>query len=168
MDPGSILFVLAMLVLAGAYVARPLSQQVASGLARAHPERSRLQAQRERLLDAIQELDNDHGMGKVPPDEYQQQRRQLAIKGANVLRQLDQLSDAAPETGLEAELEAQVAELKQQLVSPGSRVSASASDEPAGHLSADQARYCPACGTAASPGDRFCTNCGTALSEQGA
>ncbi len=168
MDPGSILFVLAMLVLAGAYVARPLSEQVASGLARAHPELSRLQAQRERLLDAIQELDNDHAMGKVPPEEYQQQRRQLTVMGANVLRQLDQLSDAAPETGLELALESRVAELKQQLNSPASGAPAGSPADVAEYSVADQSGYCPACGTAASPGDRFCTNCGTALSEQGA
>lgn len=179
MNPGSILFVLAMLVLTGAYVARPLSEQLAAGgLMRAHPQRSRLQARRERLLGAIQELDADHAMGKVLPEEYRQQRRQLLMLGAQVLRQLDELGELESQPDLEAELEARVGELRRELGSQepeagsGAQI-ADAAGQRAGTAdraerhSGSAAKYCPACGTAAVADDRFCSNCGTALPEQG-
>lgn len=173
MNPGSILFVLAMLVLTGAYVARPLSEQLGGGLVRAHPNRSRLQAQRERLLDAIQELDGDHAMGKVLPEEYRQHRRQLVMQGAQVLRQLDELDALEPQPDLEAELEARVAELRGELnnrgaVAIGSEPTLTAADAPAAVGSSHAAAgFCPACGTVAAAGDRFCSKCGASLAEPG-
>lgn len=146
MEIGSMLFILAMLLLVGAYVARPLSEPAPSGVGPANPKLSRLQAQRERVLDAIQELDADHALGKVLAEDYRLQRQQLAMQGATVLKRIDELASTASEPGLEAELEARVAKLKQQQPSD----------------------LCSACGTAAVPGDRFCSNCGTPLREQGA
>lgn len=152
MDLGSILFILAMLVLAGAYVARPLAEPTTRGIGPSRPQFSRLQAQRERILDAIQELDADHAMGKVLGAEYQRYRRQLVTQGAAVLRRIDELTGGPPADGLEAELEARVSELKQRLVGAQAEV-----DPP------QSAGTCPVCGAAAAAGDRFCSNCGTEL-----
>lgn len=143
---GSVLFVLAILVLVGAYVLRPLSEPAATGVGRPQPKLSRLQAQRERVLDAIQELDADHALGKVLTENYRGLRRQLALQGAAVMRQIDELEQASPQAGLEAELEARVAQLKEHQPQPA-------------------ASFCPHCGRPAVTGDRFCSHCGTALQE---
>lgn len=50
---------------------------------------SSLLAERERLLDAILELENDHSMGKVPEEIYEIQRNSLTKKAVNVLKSLD-------------------------------------------------------------------------------
>lgn len=189
MEIGSILFVLAIVLLAGAYLARPLAEPANPGVAPAHPQFSRLQARRERLLDAIRELDSDHAMGKVLTAEYQQHRRQLALQGAAVLRQIDELTGASPANPLEAELEARVAELKQQLSGrqpvggeprerrarwegqeqPAGREPPASRGHPGDRGQQERAAaYCPACSTPAVAGDRFCSNCGTALQEPGA
>lgn len=175
MEIGSILFVLALVILTGAYVTRPLAEPTAASVGPAHPQLSRLQARRERLLDAIRELDSDHAMGKVLPEEYRQHRRQLTLQGAAVLRQIDELTGGPAPEPLEVELEARVARLKEALAArphgrqglpsePGSAAAGAHAGDggepgPAGH--------CPNCGAAAKSGDRFCVNCGAALQEQG-
>lgn len=173
MEIGSVLFILAILVLAGGYVARPLREPaVSAGVGPAHPQLSRLQARRERLLDAIRELDADHSMGKVLPDEYQRHRRQLTMQGAAVLRQLDQLTGGPPADSLEAELEARVARLKQGLGSQSRTAAAERQARAPDHgqavdgAQARPAEHCPTCGAGVQADDRFCSDCGSALREQ--
>jgi hypothetical protein len=50
-----------------------------------------LLAQRENILAALQELDFDFTLGKVPEEAYQPQRSILVKRGAEVLRRLDSL-----------------------------------------------------------------------------
>lgn len=175
MEIGSILFVLALVILTGAYVARPLAEPTAAGVGPAHPQLSRLQARRERLLEAIQELDSDHAMGKLLPEEYRQQRRQLTLQGAAVLRQIDELTGGPTPEPLERELEARVARLKAGLAARPLGNGASQDEAHLGNGSEQlddngellPASYCPNCGAAAQASDRFCVNCGTSLQEQG-
>jgi len=60
-------------------------------------QRSTLLAERDRVLTALHELDFDYAMGKIPQEDYPEQRTVLLHTGAEVLRQLDVLSipDAA-------------------------------------------------------------------------
>ncbi|MGH2620910.1 MAG: zinc ribbon domain-containing protein [Anaerolineales bacterium] len=145
-DLGSILFGLAMLVLVVAYVMRPLA---AGGQAsQAGGQISSLQAEREHLLDALQELDLDHYMGKVLEKDYRPQRQALTQQGAQVLRRIDELQGPpGPQVSLEAELEAEVAKLR--AVPQPSR------------------QYCQQCGSRVLPSDRFCSNCGATQAELG-
>jgi hypothetical protein len=63
-----------------------------------------MQAERERILDPLAELDADWELGKVPEGIYHSQRQQLVAEGATVLQALeasaptarprDELSDA--------------------------------------------------------------------------
>jgi hypothetical protein len=142
MEAGSILFALAMLILVGVYLAGPLSNPAQRRTGKANGTLSALIAERERLLDAIQELEIDHSMGKVLGDGYHRQRGLLASQGAQVLRRIDELHGP---TDLEAELEAAIAELRGK-----------------------GAGFCPQCGKAVHITDRFCGSCGTELKEQGA
>lgn len=144
MDPGSALLGLAVLVLAAAFVLRPVLQPGQLIGQSGNQHLTQLQAERDRILDSLREIDLDHDMGKLLPEDYRAQREALASRGASVLRQIDEARDAgpapAPATELEAELEAAVRRLRR---------SGTAGD-----------RFCSRCGSGLQPGDRFCAGCG--------
>lgn len=87
---GSLLLFLGLLIVVSLIVAKPLFDEKASDL-HPHDQVSRWLAERERILDALAELDADWQMGKVPEDVYPSQRRQLVAKGAHALKQLEQV-----------------------------------------------------------------------------
>ncbi len=155
MEIGAILFSLAMTLLVAAYVLRPLSPSERGGTRDTSRELSALMAERDSVLDSIQEIDMDHSMGKVPEQDYQRQRSSLALEGAEILRLIDELqSDGAPDESA-MELEAAVAQLRRKSSSAGIQKNG---DE----LSV----ACPTCGESIYHGDRFCSNCGATLEEQ--
>lgn len=143
---GSVLFGLAMAVLVAAYVLRPVA---AGGQgSQAGGQISSLQAEREHLLDALQELDLDHYMGKVLDQDYRPQREALTLQGVQVLRRIDELRvSSGPQDGLEAKLEAAVQELRT--------------------VARSEARFCHQCGSRVLPADQFCSRCGAAQQEPG-
>ena len=152
MEIGAILFSLAMLLLVAAYVLQPLSTSGRGGYRDTSRELSALLAERDRVLDSIQEIDTDHSMGKVSEQDYQNQRSSLALEGANILRSIDELKrDGAPDESA-MELESAVAELRGKSSAPNSQKNTQGS--------------CPTCGEAIHLSDRFCSNCGEALEEQ--
>lgn len=55
-------------------------------------EVSALMAERDRLINALQELDFDYALGKIPEEDYPAQRAVLLQQGAEVLRELDRLT----------------------------------------------------------------------------
>ena len=158
MEIGAILFSLAMLLLVAAYVLQPLSTSVRSGYRDTSRELSALQAERDRVLDSIQEIDMDRSMGKVAEEDYQRQRGSLALEGAEILRSIDELQrDGAPDESA-MELEAAIAELRGKSSTPNSQIAKA--DSNFGESA------CPACGEAIHSEDSFCSNCGEALEEQ--
>ncbi len=194
MDIGAILFSLAMLLLVAVYVLQPLA---GSGRGRdrdSGQEFSALQAERDRVLDLIQEIDMDHSMGKVSEEDYQRQRQVLAIEGAEILKTIDKLQqNGTPDKSaieLEAavaqlrgkssvtsmELEAAVAELRGTSSVTSMELEAAAteargkSSTPGPQIAQSSSdpieEACPTCGERILHGDRFCSNCGEALEEQ--
>ena len=101
MDFGSILLLLSLLILVGLFISRPFFERrrvVVDYESDPHDhERSTLLAERDRVLIAIKELDFDNAMGKIPEDEYLDQRELLVQNGANILRQLDTLQGSPTE-----------------------------------------------------------------------
>lgn len=89
MDLASGLLFLALLLLVALFVARPLLQETEQ-LDEHNEAADSLAAERERVLDALAELDADWELGKVPEDIYRGQRQQLVAEGAAALRQLEQ------------------------------------------------------------------------------
>lgn len=88
MPIGSILLILALAVLVALIVARPFWETQGTSWADAK-EPSVLLAERERILEALVELDFDHQLGKVPEEIFASQRASLVNQGARVLKQLD-------------------------------------------------------------------------------
>jgi len=148
MDIGSILMGLALVLLVIAFIGRPLV--VKSGLAVSVEDRqlSELQAQRDRILNRLQELDMDFTMSKIIEIDYRLERQSLMLEGSDVFKAIDSLvgSSARPVMSVspEDEVEAAVARLRGK--------SATAIDG-----------YCPSCGSEVQKGDAFCTSCGTSL-----
>lgn len=148
MDIGSILMGLALALLAAAYIGRPLV--VKSGLAVSVEDRhlSELQAQRDRILNRLQELDMDFAMSKIIEEDYRVERQTLMLNGAEVWKAIDLLGGSSPSLvkniSPEDEVEAAVARLR-------------------GKTAIIAGGYCPSCGTEVQMGDAFCTSCGTSL-----
>jgi hypothetical protein len=114
MDLGSLLLLLALLLLAALFVARPLLQPEDDEAG--EPASSSLQAERERILDALAELDADWELGKVPEEIYRSQRQQLVAEGAAVLQALEASVPIAGRQELsDAKLDALIAAHKAKL-----------------------------------------------------
>ena len=98
MGLGSIFLLLAFFVLVVLFISRPFFEKKKSSAAHAsasidHDLSSAL-ADRDRILNTLHELDFDYEMGKVPEEDYQQQRQILLEQGVLTLKMLDSLKQA--------------------------------------------------------------------------
>ena len=154
MDLATILIGLALILLVGAYLARPFLDRTSVRVTAVDHERSALLAGREHVLAALEELDMDHTMGKLDEQDYRQQRAELLGEGADVLRRLDQLEPPAGPVQPTTEPADQVIadEIERQV----EQLRAMSKATPSG-------AFCPACGQKILAGDRFCTQCGEPL-----
>jgi NADH pyrophosphatase NudC (nudix superfamily) len=178
MDLGSLFLILALLVLVGLFISRPLFdyQEAAPELsAKSYDhERSALLAEKDRILNALQELDFDYALGKIPEEDYPGQRAYLLQRGADTLRKLDMVQpDGYQEQDeVEARIEAAVATRRAERASatPTRGVSASVAspDDALEVMLANRRRvrqdkssgFCPQCGGPMQKSDRFCPRCG--------
>ncbi len=151
MDIGSILLGLALVIAVAAYIIRPVVQGGGEEITEVDHRLSELQAERDRVLTRIQELDMDFAMGKLLEPSYRSQRNELMLYGAEILKELDSLvgleTGAAEPVSVEDEIESAVARLR-----TGATAATSAS--------------CSSCGEPVQEGDRFCTHCGTPLKQE--
>jgi hypothetical protein len=92
MNIAALFFTLAVLILVGIYLYAPFTQRRARRVTEDEHERSTLMAERDRVINALQELDFDFKLGKIPPDDYPAQRATLLQKGADILRKIDDLA----------------------------------------------------------------------------
>lgn len=178
MDIGSIFLVLGLLILVVLFISRPLFERTATVVSQEEHELSSLLAERDRILTALQELDFDHTLGKIPEEDYPSMRTALLQQGADVLRKLDAYGSEVAESDVEARIEAAVAARRADArrLSPaagnggGARV-AEADDDLEVLLanrrrarSEKSAGFCPKCGGPVQKSDRFCPKCGKTLS----
>lgn len=153
MDLTAILIGMAIALLAGTFIVRPLADQRHERLEIADHRLSSLQADQDRILTLIEELDLDHAVGKVLDKDYHVERSRLMRQGAENLKVMDELMRDSPladepggrERSLEDELEASVAKYRRSM----------------SHTGHD---FCGNCGEQILIGDRFCVACGTKLS----
>ncbi|MBN2045003.1 MAG: zinc ribbon domain-containing protein [Anaerolineales bacterium] len=160
MDVGSILLLLALVVVVGAFIASPLRGGRKRSLQpEINIELSELLAERERVLEALAELDFDNEMGKVPETLYPVQREALVKRGAAVLRLLDEhtleIKDERAEI-LKIEydrsdsIEAKIA--ARRMVKPSDFARKDTKDN-----------FCANCGAKLRLDDKFCPGCGQKL-----
>ena len=162
MDLGSIFLLLALFIAVGLYISRPLIERSSTAVTQEEHDLSMLMAERERLIVALQELEFDHALGKIPEEDYPDQRANLLQRGADVLRQLDETA-GTQSPGFEDPLEAAIAARKQ--------TKAADPDDNLEEMIANRRRdrketssgFCPQCGTAVGKSDKFCSKCGADL-----
>jgi zinc-ribbon domain len=176
MDIGSIFLILGLLILVGLFISRPLfepERDTGSYTSQREHQVSTLMAERDRLLDAIQELDFDHVLGKIPEEDYPTQRASLLQRGANVLRELDGITPEPAAEKVEDRLEAAISARKATIAAPaGQRRVRVGTDDAFEQMIANRRRerneksagFCPNCGGPLQKSDRFCPKCGTEIS----
>ena len=166
MDIGSILLILAVFVLAAGFVMRPLLEAESDMVSEEEQNLSSLMAERERILNALAELDFDHTMGKVPEEIYPVRRQQLAEAGVEILRMIDKQQQNGARV-VPAQISEPVLSERKKPVEEGKE-----EEDPLEALIAarrDQqgvplpGKYCSQCGQGVLPGDKFCSHCGIVL-----
>ena len=173
MTIGSILLGIALLVLVGLFITRPLIVPDAFRRRRM-TERQKLVAQKEAILTLIRNLDFDYDTGKIPESNYKQQREDLINQAAEILQQIDEL-DQTPDTWADvAEMESAEPqrrplsdiEMDIEAAIEGRRSGPlKVAEKPAGQPEKTNGsfRFCPDCGLPVDPEDKFCSSCGHKL-----
>ena len=175
MELGALFLILALALLVGFYLSQPLfdprlrrvsvaAQTIAD--TREHV-RSSLLAERDRLINALLELEFDYALGKIPEEDYPVQRDALRQAAVQVLRQLDEFEVKRDESVAEEQLEAALAARRAQRKGEAlpeemdeiERLIAERRRERQGKV----AGFCPHCGQPVRQEDRFCPKCGVAL-----
>jgi hypothetical protein len=179
MDIGSIFLILALLLLVALILARPLIDRktVISEPGQAQPvhDTSVLLAERDRILDALQELDFDYSLGKIPTEDYPAQRAFLVQQGTQVLKGLDELGTSNQPGNEQDYLESVIAARRLESLSSGEEAipipEGVSPDDELEMILANRRRarsekasgFCPQCGNATQKSDVFCPRCGHRL-----
>jgi hypothetical protein len=169
MDIGSIFLILAVLIPVVIFIARPLLERKATAVTVEEHDYSALLAERDRVLTALQELEFDHTLGKIPEEEYPTQRASLMRYGAEILRQIDEYEGLPDETAVDDRLEAAIASRKAAttaVIDPDDELEVIIAARRREQKSNGQSKtggFCPQCGNCVRENDRFCPKCGEAL-----
>lgn len=169
MDIGAILLFLAVLVLTVLFIARPFLDKRQPAVAAGGHELSALMAERDSVITALQELDFDNSLGKIPSEDYPQQRAALLQHGAQVLRKIDRLSPKTASSGdAEKRIEAAIAARRADSAVQGS--SGDVDDDLESLIAARRSErkeksggFCSNCGRPIMASDRFCPYCGKVI-----
>ena len=172
MEIGSVFLVLAVVLGVGIYVTQPFLERRGRKITAEAHELSALMAERERVVNALQELDFDYNLRKIPAEDYPVQRAELLQKGAEILKQLDTLSPASqPASNRKAadRIESAVAARRADLSNAPIIVR---DDDDVEALIASRRKvrkeksggFCPRCGKPVLVSDRFCPHCGKSIS----
>jgi hypothetical protein len=182
MDIGAVLLILAVILLISIFISRPffdvkparvLAENQASD--ESDHKRSSLLAEYDQILSAIQELEFDHTLGKIPTEEFPQQRASLLQSAADVLRQLDSFQEKNTQAAVEDRIEAAItarriaAAAAVAIVTDGGSGTPAAQEDEAletliamrrGARQTKAGGFCPRCGRPVQKSDRFCPKCG--------
>jgi len=164
----SIFFTLGILILVGVYLYAPFLERRARRVTEEEHETSSLLAERERVVNSLQELESDYQLGKVPEEDYPTQRANLLQRGADILRKLDELAPAKVQNDKDARVERALAARRRN----GSSQQGELTDDDVESMIASRrkgrksisAGFCPKCGKPVMASDKFCPSCGNTLS----
>jgi len=172
MDIGSIFLLLGILVVVVVFIFQPfiderrhrvlITQAVPALEKEMHI--SAMLAERERILRALQELDFDYSLGKIPEEDYPTQRQFLLHKGAEIIKKLDEIGGDEKSIDQIQRIEAILGtnqansednqEFFEKDVDVESMIAArkrTKESKPDG--------FCPKCGKPISKNDKFCSKC---------
>ncbi|NTU57132.1 MAG: zinc ribbon domain-containing protein [Anaerolineales bacterium] len=185
MEIAAILLTFGVIILVGLYLYAPLLERQGRRVTVEEHELSSLLAERDRVVNSLQELDFDFNLGKIPEGDYPAQRASLLQKGADILRGIDSFSPnrAEPFDRLRAgsasgdEASAQDTESRIEKAVAARRADASVkqaelTDDDLESMivsrrknrKSTSAGFCPKCGKPVLTTDKFCPSCGKSLS----
>ena len=170
MEIGSLFLILAVIVIVSVYLYAPFTTTARRPRKPETNEVSALKAERDRVINSLQELDFDNNLGKVPVEDYPDQRALLLQKGADILRKLDELAPVSSSIiNAESRIEKATAAGRADIGS-NSPVFAEHDDDLESMIAARRqqhksksAGFCPKCGKAVLVSDKFCPSCGKSL-----
>lgn len=165
----AIFFTLAILILVAIYLYAPFMERRARRVTEEEHELSTLMAERDRVINSLQELDFDFKLGKIPEEDYPLQRSTLLQKGADILRQID---DLAPQPASAQDADARIEKAIAARRADASVVKPELNDDDVESMVAARRKahkekssgFCPKCGKPVVVSDRFCPSCGKSLS----
>jgi hypothetical protein len=169
MEITAILVSLALLILVAVYLYAPFINRRARRVTEEEHELSALLAERDRVINSLQELDFDYKLGKIPEEDYPTQRTLLLQKGADVLRQIDTL---APQPTSVQDVDARIEQAIAARRADASGIKPDVSDDDLESMISTRRKahkgktsgFCPKCGKPVMVSDRFCPSCGKSLS----
>ena len=169
MEVTAILVSLALLTLVAVYLYSPFIQKRARRVTEEEHELSTLLAERDRVINSLQELDFDYKLGKIPEEDYPGQRATLLQKGADILRQIDTI---APQPVSVQDVDVRIEQAIAARRADASGVKPELSDDDLESMIAARRKgrkerssgFCPKCGKPVMVSDRFCPSCGKSLS----
>ena len=169
MELTAIFFTLAILILVAIYLYAPFMERRARRVTEEEHELSALMAERDRVINSLQELDFDFRLGKIPDEDYPNQRASLLQKGADILRRIDTIAPQITSAqDADARIEKAIAARRADAAVMKPEVS---DDEIESMVAARRKRrrekssgFCPKCGKPVMVSDRFCPSCGKSLS----
>jgi rubrerythrin len=159
----SVFFTLGILICVGLFLYAPFLERRARRVTTEEQELSTLMAERERAISALQELDFDYKLGKVPEEDYPTQRTNLLQRGAEILKRIDELAPK-PRDDQDARIEHALASRRRKVATQNQNVT----DDDIESLLASRrkgrkeksAGFCPNCGKPIMASDKFCPACG--------
>ncbi|MCE5207896.1 MAG: zinc ribbon domain-containing protein [Chloroflexi bacterium] len=172
---GSIFLILSLAVVVSLFITLPLMDHAGSDelvanrdMQECETRRSILLSDRDRLLNALLELDADNELGKIPPEEYAPLREKMVHEAAETLRCLDEMNLAKDQISKSSLLQSDDDDLEALIASRRKELSDSAKglpgSSPDGSFTTDEFQaYCIHCGKPLMPGDKFCSVCGKSV-----
>jgi zinc-ribbon domain len=176
MELTAIFFSLAVLILVGIYLYAPFMERRAERITEEEHELSALMAERDRVINSLQELDFDFKLGKIPEEDYPVQRTSLLQKGADILRKIDSLAPNGTGvdryTGTQGDVEKRIERAIAARRADASLARVEVTDDDLESMISSRrkrrtnksAGFCPKCGKPVMVTDRFCPSCGKSLS----
>lgn len=169
MEIAAVLLTLGVMILVGLYLYAPLLERRARRVTEEEHELSALMAERDRVVNSLQELDFDFNLGKIPKEDYPLQRANLLQRGAEVLRKIDAfIPEATDSQDTESRIEKAIAARRNGTSSTHTEPT---DDEIESMIVARRkshkdksAGFCPKCGKPVMASDKFCPSCGKPLS----
>ena len=161
----SIFLALGIAVSVGLYLYAPFLERRARRVTAEEHELSALMAERERTLSALQELDFDYKLGKVPEEDYPTQRANMLQKGAEILKRIDELTPQKAQDDMDDQIERAI-KYRRRKTDPN-RITDDEIESLVAHRrkgrTTKAAGFCPKCGRVVMVADKFCPSCGKAL-----
>jgi hypothetical protein len=176
MDIGSIFLLLGILVIVVLFIFQPFIDErknkvlITQALPSIEKEMhiSSMLAERDRILRALQELDFDFTLGKIPEEDYPTQRQFLLQKGAELIKKLDEISGDDQSSDQLQRIEATLGGSKTEIKIDTEKIEKDVDVESmvAARKRSKESKpdgFCPKCGKPVSKTDKFCSKCGNTL-----